>query len=107
MDAAVVELNPLPDPVRPRAENHDALRRACRRRLVLLVPGRVVVVRRGSDLAGTGVDAPVDGPLLLLARLLGGQRLELTLEPRVQVVGMPVELGLEPALRLGERLQER
>ena len=74
VDAAVVELDPLPDPVRPRAEDDHTLRVACRRRLVLLAPGRVVVVRPRLDLARARVDAPVDGPLDLLARLLGGER---------------------------------
>ncbi len=60
VDAAVVELDPLADPVRARAEDDDARLRPGRRRLVRLAPGRVEVVRVGLDLAGAGVDAPVD-----------------------------------------------
>ena len=105
--AAVVELDPLADAVRAGAEDDDALLVAGGRRLVALAPGRVVVVRRRLDLAGARVDAPVDGPLDLLALLLGVQLDELALEPRVQVLRVPVERALEPALRLHERLDER
>ena len=58
VDAAVVELDPLPDPVRPRAEDDDARLVAVRRGLVLLAPGGVEVVRGRLDLAGARVDAP-------------------------------------------------
>ena len=61
MHAAVVELDPLPDPVRARAEDDDALPRR-RRSLVRLAPGRVVVGGRRLDLTGARIDAPVGGP---------------------------------------------
>src|SRR6185436_4087679 len=57
--AAVVELDALPDPVRPRAEDHDARSLARGRYLVLLAPGRVEVVRGGLDLAAARVDAAI------------------------------------------------
>ena len=62
VDAAVVELDPLADPVRARADDHDARLRDRRQGLVLLAPGRVVVVRARLDLAGARVDAPVGRP---------------------------------------------
>ena len=46
--AAVVELDALPDPVRPRAEDDDTRLRAERRRLVNLAVGGVVVVDAAS-----------------------------------------------------------
>ena len=92
--AAVVELDALADAVRAGAEDDDALLVAGRRRLVLLAPGRVVVVRRRLDLAGARVDAAIDGRLDRLPRLLGAERLQLALEPRVQPVGVPVEVDL-------------
>ena len=62
MHAAVVELDPLADPVRARADDHDPRLLGGRQRLVLLAPGRVVVVRARLDLARAGVDATVGGP---------------------------------------------
>ena len=62
MDAAVVELDPLADPVRAGAEDDDAGFRPVRAGLVRFAPGRVEVVRIGLDLGGAGVDSPVDGP---------------------------------------------
>ena len=59
VDAAVVELDALPDPVRARAEDDDARLLAVRTGLVLLAPGRVEVVRGRLDLGRAGVDAPV------------------------------------------------
>src|SRR6188472_4434327 len=60
--AAVVELDPLADAIRARAEDHDARCVARRRHLVVLAPGRVEVVRSRLDLAAARVDAPVRGP---------------------------------------------
>ena len=105
--AAVVELDPLPDPVRAAAEDDDAWRPAVGRRLVGLVPGRVVVGRLGGDLAGARVDPTVDRRLGKLPLALDCDRLELALEPRVEVLGPPVEDRLETALGLDERLEER
>src|SRR5205085_3462639 len=104
--AAVIELDPLADPVRAAAEDHDPLRVAARRRLVGLPPRRVVIGRRGGDLTRARVDPAVHGRALLL-RALGLDLLELAREPRMEVLGMPVERRLEPALRLDERLEER
>src|SRR5262249_22696281 len=69
VDAAVVEFDPLTDPVRARAEDDDARLVHGRKRLVLLAPGRVEVVRRRLDLAGAGIDTPEDraDPLLVPA----------------------------------------
>ena len=61
VDAAVVELDSLPDAVRPRAEDHHTRRGSRGRGLVVLAPRRVEVVRSGLDLARTRVDATVDG----------------------------------------------
>ena len=61
VDAAVVELDALPDAVRSRAEDHDR-GLVPTRPLVLLAPGRVEVVRGRVDLAAARVDAPVRGP---------------------------------------------
>ena len=61
VDAAVVELDALADPVRARAEDDDARLVARRGRLVLFPPGRVQVVGRRLDLAGARIDAPEDG----------------------------------------------
>src|SRR5205085_6601498 len=105
--AAVVELDALADPVRPGAEDDDALRVTRRRGLVVLAPSRVEVVRLCLDLAGAGVDAAVDRPLALLPGFFGLERRELVHEPRMQVLGVPVEWPLESALRLRERLEER
>ena len=79
VDAAVVELDALPDPVRPRAEDDDARLVARRRRLVLLPPGRVQVVGRRIDLAGARVDAPehrTDAELVTPAAHLGPAQAE-------------------------------
>ena len=61
VDAAVVELDALADPVWARAEDDDPrpLRRAD---LVLLLVGRVVVGREGLELGGAGVDGLEGGP---------------------------------------------
>ena len=83
------------------------LRSPCRRTFVLLSPRGVVVVRRRLDLARDGVDPPVDGRQRALALLFRSEPLELALEPGMQVVRVPVEVALEPALGLHERLDER
>ncbi len=61
VDAAVVELDALPDPVRAGAENHDPGLLADGGSLVLLAPGGVEVVRGGLDLTGAGIDPPERG----------------------------------------------
>ena len=75
VDAAVVELDALSDPVRAGAEDHDRAA-GLGRLLVDLVPGGVEVVALRIDLGGDGVDAAVDGlaalrPDLLLAHAPG------------------------------------
>jgi hypothetical protein len=80
--ATIIELDPLPDPVRPAAQDHDLarvgrlafiLRRAEARRLV----GRVHVRRPGRELGRDRIDSLEDGadaePVAQLAHfLLGG-----------------------------------
>jgi hypothetical protein len=61
VDAAVVELNALADPVGARAEDDDLLFRK-RRRLVFLFVGRVEIGRLRFELTGAGVDDLPDGP---------------------------------------------
>ena len=61
VDAAVVELDPLADPVRAGAEDHDRAS-GLGRRLVGLAPGGVEVVRLGLDLAAARVHPPESGP---------------------------------------------
>ncbi len=77
------------------------------RRLVGFAPGRVVIGRLRRDLAGARVDAAVDRRPRQLSLALVLDALELTREPRVQVLGVPVERAFEPALGLDERLAER
>ena len=91
--AAVVELDPLADPVRPGAEDDDArlvaaadlrvretaLRTARRRPLV----GRVVVRRQRLELGRAGVDRLVGADEALAAVALGRELLELAQEPEV------------------------
>ena len=80
--AAVVELDPLADPVRAGAEDDDRVAlaaadlgggRACRRRAG--ARGRVVVGRRRLELGGAGVDRLVGADQALGAVALGRQRL--------------------------------
>ena len=100
VDAAVVELDPLADPVRAAAEDHDRAA-GLRRQLVALAAGRVEVVRGRLDLAGARVDATECGDT-------GGDvALELAREPGVQAVRPPLGIDLEAAPGLGEGLGER
>ena len=91
VDAAVVELDPLPDPVRPGADDHDARLRRRRQRFVRLAPGRVVVVRGGLDLAGARVDAAVGRPDALRERAAAKRR-----RPLVPHAA-PIESSPQPA----------
>ena len=61
MDAAVIELDPLPDPVRPSTQDHD-LFPVCRRSLALFFIGGIHVGGVGDELGGAGIDPLVDGP---------------------------------------------
>ncbi len=56
VDAAVVELDALADPVRPAAEDHDLLARRSTPALVLVLVGRVEVRRVRRELGAAGVD---------------------------------------------------
>src|SRR5207247_4410072 len=54
--AAIVEFNPLPDPVRPAAENDDFLLFG-RARLVFLLLGRVEIGSEAFEFGGASIDA--------------------------------------------------
>ena len=55
--AAVVELDPLPDPIRPAAEDHHPLLvRILGRRFIFVFVSRVVIGRVGFELGRTGID---------------------------------------------------
>src|SRR5581483_499083 len=104
VDAAVVELDSLADPVRAAAEDDDAAPRL-RRLLVALAARRVEVARRGRDLPGARVDTSErDAP--------GGGRhgpstgLELAGEPGMEVLRAPVRVDLQSTSSLRERLRE-
>ena len=58
VDAAVVELDPLPDPVRAAAEDHDLAFRV-RADLVFAAVGGVIVGRVGFELRRAGVDESI------------------------------------------------
>ena len=75
--AAVVELDPLADPVRAAAQDHDP-RPVADPRLVLVLVGRIVIGRDRLELGGAGVDQLEDGrdppPLPVAADLGLGRR---------------------------------
>src|ERR671937_230219 len=96
VDAAVVELDPLPDPDRPRAQDDHTLVLHATSAFVRLTPGGVEVVGLRRNFARTGVDAVVarsDAPgaalraRYLLGRAGGGGDLR---------VGEPEPLESEP-----------
>ena len=60
VDAAIIELDPLPDPVRPAAENHD-LRPLGPAHLVLGPVGGIIVRRERLKLRRASIDKPVSG----------------------------------------------
>ena len=60
VDAAVIELDPLPDPVGTAAKDHDLLPARLLDRLVVLAVGGVIVRRIGFELARTGIDQTVN-----------------------------------------------
>ena len=109
--AAVVELDPLADPVRAGAEDDDRVALAAadlggRRRAVgagALVGG-VVVGRRRLELGGAGVDRLVGADQPLGAVALAGQRLQLAQEPAVDQAGLVHRLDAEAA---AERLEDQ
>ncbi len=122
VDAAVVELDPLADAVRARAEDERDRLPLGRARLVGFAPRGVEVVGRGLDLGGAGVDPAVDradaggDPVRAHGRLVGraglgdggvGEPEPLEREPVVldevvaaahplERVERAVELGAEP-----------
>ena len=71
--AAVVELDPLPDPVRPAAQDHHPLAVA-HAGLVLGLVGRVIVRRDRLELRRAGVDQLEDWPRSPGASARGGPR---------------------------------
>ena len=88
VNAAVVELDPLTDPVRPRAEDHD--RRAISPPhltggaiMAAALVGRVVIRRAGLELGRAGVDRAVGAGQLGGSVTLVRQQLELAQEPGV------------------------
>ena len=104
VDAAVVELDPLSDPVRPRAQDDDA-RAVAAAHLVRrpALPARVVVGRLGLELGGAGVDR-LEAPLEpLLGILSARERCHLRHEPGVDS-GPTAELGLRVAA--ADRLEQ-
>ena len=88
MDAAVVELDPLPNPVRPSAQDHHrGVLAALNLTFGLLLPAGVVVRRAGLELGGAGVDRAVDA--LTRERCFGFERelLQLPQEPHIYEAG--------------------
>ena len=78
--AAVVELDPLADPVGPAAQDHDP-RLVADPRLVLVLVGRIIIGRDRLELGGAGVDQLEDGrdpPPLAVAADLGLGRMPQT-----------------------------
>ena len=61
VDAAIIELDALPDAVRPAAENHHLLRSLFFDLVVAAVVGRIVIGRVRLELGGAGVHQPVAG----------------------------------------------
>ena len=89
MDAAVVELDPLPNPVRPSAQDHHrGVLAALNLTFGLLLPAGVVVGRAGLKLGGAGVNRAIDA----LARewCFGFERelLQLPQEPHIYKAGL-------------------
>ena len=117
MDAAVVELDPLADAVRPGAEDHDSRLVAPGRCLFGLAPGRVEVVRSRFDLARAGVDPAIDrlyapGPPLCADDCLGhaaALRHVRVRDPQAlegqPVVGDEVVDALDPGQRAGDAVE--
>ena len=90
MDAAVVELDALPDPVGPATEDHDLLAvrglgLAHRCIEAIIDHGRVEVVGVRGELSRAGVDALVDPGTG--RRAVGDQVLDLAQEPRIDPGG--------------------
>ncbi len=104
--AAVVELDALPDPVRPRSEDHDA-RLVAAPHLVRRpsLPARVVVGRLGLELRRAGVDG-LEAPLEPLLRVLPArERGDLRHEPRVDPGALAqLRLGVAAPDRLEDQL---
>ena len=110
MDAAVVELDALADPVRPRAEDHDGLVRApanlAAERLGRALVRGVEVGRARLELGGAGVDR-LEGALEPVGPVaLARQGLELAQEPHVHM-GAAVDLlrARLAAKRLGDQVE--
>ena len=91
--AAVVELDPLADPVRPAAED-DHPRPVADPRLVLVLVGRVIVGRDRLELGGAGVDQLEDGVHAAALAVAADLALADVPEVRELPVGEAVPLGL-------------
>src|SRR5205085_1004880 len=94
--AAVVELDPLADPVGPRPEDHDARALAAAHLVACragrgTLPARVVVGRRRLELGGARVNGLVCPPAGKRRFRVLNQFAELTQEPWVDA-GPPLEL---------------
>ena len=98
---AVVELDPLPDAVRPRPD-HDDGGGSRRRRLVLRLPGSVEVRGGGGELGSAGVHRLVGHPGAGGRPSGGDRRLVATGEVGDLAVGEPEPLGGQDGLSVGE-----
>ena len=100
MHTGVVELDALPDAVRPRAED-DHLASIARLDLCLLVVRRVVIWRARSELSRAGVDRLEDGadpPVVSLMAHLGLRHADQARDLRVReamALGLAHQVGLE------------
>ncbi len=102
VDAAVVELDPLADAVRPRPEDDDARLLAVRTGLVFLAPGRVEVVRGRLDLRGARVHAAVGRADT--ARPAGAANVVLACLPRLRQIRVRPAQPLEAQPVLGDQV---
>ena len=101
MDAAVVELDPLPNPVRPSAQDHHrGVLAALNLTFGLLLPAGVVVGRTGLKLGSAGVNRALD--TLASERRIGFERklLQLPQKPHIYEAGF-VDLFERGALAEG------
>ena len=55
MDAAIIELDPLPDPIRPATQNNDFFP-VCRACFTLLAVRGIQIGSEGFEFGGAGID---------------------------------------------------